>query len=155
MNDITLTFSGPCDETGKIQLPKYARKEIAAAFTGMNVEVQVKRKRKTRSTAQNDYYWGVIVPRVLYALNDINGTTMQSSNKEHSELIHAFLKAKFLPPVVMSDATGQAMELPPSTKRLTTVEMMNYIDDVRAWALEFLDIDIPEPGAQGQFEFGE
>jgi hypothetical protein len=28
MNDITLTFSGPCDETGKIQLPKYAGCDI-------------------------------------------------------------------------------------------------------------------------------
>jgi hypothetical protein len=61
------------------------------------------------------------------------------------------LKERFLPAKEVVDADGVAIKLPPSTKNLSTVEFMEYLDKVCQFAAERLQLVIPEPQTQGEF----
>lgn len=144
-----LVFYGNVEPDGKIGLPKSARQQIGQAFAGKRVEVTVKRARKSRSTQQNRYYWGVVIPLIIQGINDANGEMIFSAaSPDDVQQVHSYLKSLFIPAREVADARGEAMQLPPSTKSLTTTEMMEYTEQVRRWAGEFLFITIPEPGEQ-------
>lgn len=151
MKSLILTYTGPVDAHGAIKLPKRARPEIGSAFAGQTVEVTIKRLRRSRSNEQNRYYWGVVVAMVTQALNDIGNNEIKPNNPDSAGVVHEFLKNKFLPPVIACDAQGQELRLPPSTRKVTTVEMMDYIAEIQQWAAEYLSINIPDPGEQLEF----
>ncbi len=142
-----LTFAGKVDETGEIHLPKTMRKQIAAAFKGKNIEVTVKRRAAKHSDAQRGYYWACVLPALVYAFNDL-GEQMQPGNREHLNLMHEFCKNKFIKGREIYTATGEAMNLPPSTADLNKDNFGKYIDDIAQWAAEHLNIAIPAPGEQ-------
>lgn len=144
----TLTYTGRTDEQGRIDLPKRVRLEIAQSFAGHRVEVVIKRARKQRSSAQNAYYWGVVVPYVLRAFIDL-GNPLTEGNKDDHELIHQFLKDRFLRNgEQITDADGVVYDLSSSTTRATTVEFMEYIDRIISFAAESLNCAIPAPNEQ-------
>lgn len=148
MTDTTLTYQGNIKE-GNITLPKRLRKEVVAAFDGREIEVIFKRKRKRRSTAQNSYYWGCVIPAIVHAMIDLGNDALQIGNTEHGELVHEFLKNKLLDNgEEIMGIEGLIFKLPPSTKKCTTVEFDEYMDKVRRWAAENLNISIPEPNEQ-------
>lgn len=150
MSDITLEYYGSVSDTGEIKLPKRMRQEIAKAFPGRSIEVTVRRKRRRRSTSQNAYYWGIIVPAVLHWFIDA-GNDLQAGNPAHREQVHEFLKRRFLDngPEV-ADKEGVLHRLPPSTTRCTTVEQEEYHDRIRQFAAEFLGVVIPLPNEQAE-----
>ena len=150
--DIRLNFYGSVTSEGQIKLPrKRFKEEVLSAFLGSSIEVIVKRKRKRRSTPQNAYYWGVMIPYVLRGFIDA-GNNLQESNKEHHELIHTFLKDKFLHNgIEIVNAQGEVHTTPPSTQRCTTTEFMEYMDQVKMWSAEFLNTNIPDPEEQLNF----
>lgn len=146
--NLHLTYSGPVSDDGAIAIPKRARKEIGQAFAGQNVEVVIKKLRRSRSNQQNRYYWGVVVAMVLQALHDLGNQDLKPGHPDSANIVHEFLKQKFLPPVIASDAHGQELRLPPSTRKQNTAEMMDYISEIQMWAVEFLNVVIPDPGEQ-------
>lgn len=124
------------------------RAEIAKAFKGKRIEVAVKQRYKQRSSPQNRYYWGVLVPSVLLAFVDL-GNDLQQDNQEHLDMVHDFLKRKFLTNgLEVVNAQGEVEQLPPSTTRLSTIEQEEYHETIRRWAAEFLNIVIPLPNEQ-------
>ena len=136
-------------KNGRIELPrKRLSKEVVSAFDGHGIEVIFQRKRKRRSSQQNRYYWAVVVPMILNAFIDL-GHDLQSGNAEHQEMIHGFLKERFLDNgIEIADANGEVVRGPSSTTYCTTVEFMEYLDRVVQWAAEALYISIPEPNEQ-------
>jgi hypothetical protein len=145
-----LKYYGKADASGRINLPKNSREEIGQAFAGKMCEVTIKTLSKSRSTQQMRYYFGVMVQMVLDALVDLGNNELHKGDKESVNLVHQFLKAKFLPPVTVADANGEAITLPPTTRTQTTVEMMDYFADIQQWAAEVLHINIPDPNEQGE-----
>ena len=143
-----LTYHGPVSDDGRINLPKRSRQEIGQAFAGQQVEVTIKKLRRTRSNEQNRYYWGVVVAMVLQALYDLGNQQLKPGHPDSANIVHEFLKQRFLPPVIACDAHGQELRLPPSTRKQSTVEMMDYVSEIQMWASEFLNIVIPDPGEQ-------
>lgn len=145
---ITLSYFGEVDNSGQISLPKRMRVEMAKAFKGKRIEVTVKQRYKQRSSPQNRYYWGVLVPSILLAFIDL-GNDLQQDNPEHLEMVHGFLKDKFLHNgIEIANAQGELEQLPPSTTRLSTIEQEEYHEDIRRWSAEFLNVVIPLPNEQ-------
>lgn len=68
---ITLSYFGEISETGELKLPKRMRSEIVKAFKGKRIEVSIKQRYKQRSSPQNRYYWGVVVPSILIAFIEL------------------------------------------------------------------------------------
>lgn len=146
-----LTYYGKADATGRIQLPKNSREEIGQAFAGKMCEVTIKTAGKNRSNQQNAYYWGVMVQMTLDRFVELGNNELHTADAESREIVHQFLKARFLPPVTVADANGEAIDLPPTTRTQSTVEMMDYFASVQQWAADFLFINIPDPGEQLEF----
>lgn len=96
---------------------------------------------KKRTDRQNRYYFGVVLPMIT---EEIAGSQVAAEKEE----VHRLLARHFL-------GTSEDIEGPfiggiaflktPSTTSLNTVEFTEYIEAVRKWAAEFLNLDIPDP----------
>ena len=102
------------------------RDEIRTLNDG-NYELIIRKQKKHRSLQQNAYYWGV----VLKILSIETGHT--------DEEVHQHMKWRFL------RKKGGKLETVRSTTDLSTVEMENYLADIRMFSAQDLNIQIPEP----------
>jgi hypothetical protein len=111
--------------------------QIAQLREGWELEVTVKRQRATRSQQQNRYYWGVVV----HLLSDHTGYTPDE--------IHDFLKAKFIPKrLAVCDGNGVIQDevvLGGSTRSMNKVQFGEYMESIRQWGAEMLNVVIPDP----------
>ena len=86
------------------------------------VELIIRKRKKTRSLPQNSYYWGVIIK----LLSEHTGY--------EAEEMHGVLKWLF---VFTKDKS--------STTEMSTFDFTVFIEEVRRWALQELELDIPAP----------
>lgn len=112
-----------------------AMQEALLVWPDGPVTLTVEREAATRSPQANAYYWAVVV-KLLAA------HTGYTPNETHD-----VLKIKFLPKdVAMATGTGQVVAefvIGGSTTELTSVQFYDYIEQIRQWAFEALDVDIP------------
>jgi len=94
-----------------------------------------------RSTPQNRYYWGLVIPMVQHGVKDM-GTDL---TKEET---HEFLKARFNFEEIVNHESGEAISIPKSTTRLNKMQFSDYIAKIQQFASEFLNIVIPDAGEQ-------
>lgn len=104
------------------------------------------RKWGRRSNQQNRYYWGVVVQEIKLRLKTLG-------HRLTIEEVHNFLKEKFLP-VHLLDGEGTILAtIPGSTATMNKGEFSEYVDQVREWAAQTLEISIPDPGASNEIDF--
>lgn len=89
--------------------------------------IKLKKKSKGRSLQENKYYWGVVL---AYISNYTGHNTLT---------IHEFLKHEFIPYVKFED------DYRLTTTDLTHDQIWEYIDKIRHWAKDFLNLDVPDP----------
>ena len=104
------------------------RKHLAGA-DGNEITAQFTKRRSKRSTKQNAFWWGVVIP----ILAEHTGYT-------HDEM-HEALKAKFLG---REDLERGLIRIG-STAKLSTAEFVELTDRVMLWAAEELGVVIPQP----------
>lgn len=103
---------------------------------GKRVRVTVERFRNRRSSEQNRYYFGVVVPAIAKKIGEPD-----------LEAVHEMLKAEFnYEMLVIGD---REMRKPKSTAKLETMEFAQYMEKVRMWAAQFLELYIPDPNEVG------
>lgn len=100
----------------------------------------IKPLRKTRTNDQNAWLWGCVYPRVLRGLIDAGWTDFTTV-----EQVHEFCKARFTKQSSINRDTGEIIEYPASTAKMDTVTFSTYVDNVRDFALEYLNTEIPSP----------
>lgn len=98
-----------------------------------------------RSLNQNAYYHGVVVPLVKDGLNEMGYKEIRTNEDAHEVLKSMFLKKQ------IPNEHGEFIELNGSTAKLTTVEFMEFKEDIQQWAAEYLGINIPDPNEQLSF----
>lgn len=113
--------------------------EAVRTLEGRQVVLELRQSRK-RSNQQNRYYWGAVLTIVQYGMKQV-GVTM-SIEQVHDLMKFKHLKAEY----VTTD--GEIINSIGSTTDLNPIEFSDYIDRIREWALEYLNIDIPEPNQQ-------
>jgi len=115
-------------ENGKLRILNADR--FRAYMTRLNgfVEVVVKPIRRKRTLPQNAYYWGVVVEMIRAEVGYL------TKEEAHDALRMNFLmdRTRLLPTIR-------------STTTLSTLEFGEYIEQVRTWAAEFLNLPIPDP----------
>lgn len=99
--------------------------------------VSVKQFSPKRSNQANDYYHGVVLRFI--------GEEMEGEDYDHDR-IHDTMKAMHNSRILVSKQGKEVREV------LSTVmdsdEFWAYIKRVKAWALDFLNVYIPEPGEE-------
>jgi hypothetical protein len=99
-----------------------------------DIVITVTEGRRKRSIAQNSYYWG----KVIQMISDYTG--------DEPDNVHDFFKGRFLTDkrmIVIADEEIEAEKA--STTRLTTKGMDEYMEKIRRFAAEKLNLNIPEP----------
>ena len=121
---------GSVDEKGKLILgnPDQFKSDIQK-FRGKNrVFVIVDEDKPSRSTNQNKYYWSV----VLKMVSEFTGHTQNE--------MHEYFKEEFLPHKQVLDKS-----IVMSSTKLKTDEFEKYLEDIRRFAAEKLNVVIPLP----------
>lgn len=111
--------------------------QVAQLRDGLELELALTRRRATRSLPQNAYYWGVVVE----LLAEHTGYTPDE--------IHDICKALFIPKKLsVQDGNGEVVGqfvIGGSTRTLNKIEFGEYMESIRRWAAETLDVVIPDP----------
>lgn len=108
------------------------------AFEGKEVVITLEKKSKKRSTQQNRYYHGIVVPLVWDGLRRAGYNITQ--DEAHEILKSLFNKGQFSDPI-----TGEVTDYGKSTTSLTTSGFMDFIASIQQWAAESIDVIIPDP----------
>lgn len=130
---------------GKLVTNRKFIEDTIKSFEGKEIVLTIEKKRKKRSNEQNAYYHGVIIPLCQDGFKNVFGEHFSAAE------VHDYLKAKFLFKEVLNQNTGEIERFPKSTTENSTVEMEIYHDNIRAFASEFLGIEIPLPNENIQF----
>jgi hypothetical protein len=130
---------------GTINLPSRFREWVLRAYEGKEIRVTVKEYRDTRSDRQNAYYWGVVVPHLVAGFVSLGNSWLNPQNKEHQEMIHEILKERFLANGVELVMGSEVIKTKPTTTKADTMEMHQFIERVRMFAMETMGVYVPEP----------
>ena len=96
---------------------------------GTIVNCTVRKASKIRSIPQNSYYWGVVLSYI------------SAQTGYEPEEVHINMKYKFL----RHGDTENYMNHIKSTTELNTEEFEEYLEYIRRWAAQFLELYIPLP----------
>ena len=80
-----------------------------------------------------------IYPMLLDALLDV-GWEFTSV-----EQVHEFFKAQMTADKVVNKHTGEIIQFPASTAQMDTLTFSTYCEQLRTYAREFLNVEIPDP----------
>lgn len=142
-----LELYGSIDENGTLHIHNQLRlKEWARQHPNKNIVIKFERKGSKRSNPQNAYYWGICIKEITLRLRELGHTWI------NDEDVHEIMKLKFNYEHVVSEG-GEVMELPKSTTTLTKTQFSEYVEKIRLWASDFLNIQIPDPGQKLTMEF--
>lgn len=139
------TFIDVPNQDGHLQ--SFTRKQIAAtlkAHAGTQIEVRIRRHKATRSERANRYLWGVV-----YAL-------MAKDQEMTPEEMHDAMCERFLPDETKRIAffnrmTGETLDVEIDARRSSKLkgdEFFDFVERVRLFALEFLNVQTPDPDAE-------
>lgn len=131
---------------GNLQRNKAKILQAIKSFDGKEIEIIIKRKRKSRSNPQNAYYFGVIIPITQRAINDEWGE-IWSIQKTHE-----FLKNMFLYEERTNHDTSEIIKIPKSTTENSTLEQEMYHTQIRNFLLEWFNVNIPLPNEHINFD---
>ena len=107
----------------------------------------IEKNRKKKSNQQLAYLFACVYPLVLTALNDA-GWEFTSI-----EEVDEYCKSMFSDKEILNRNTGVILNIPGLKRNMTTIEMMTYINSIRDWVAEFLNVYIPEPEQQINMQF--
>jgi len=113
-------------------------------FPDCDVVLTIK-KRGKRSLLQNNYYHGVVVKEIQIRLRELG-------HDVDCDTVHEFLKCKFNSEKVVTPQ-AEVIEVPKSTTEMNKGEFVEYVERIRAWAADMLEIWIPDPGQQSALFF--
>lgn len=105
-------------------------KQALLPYKGKILKTTFAEVRKNRSQEQNSYYWGVVISMIAQH-------TGYYTNEEKED-IHNELKRIILP-------RNGRLGIPKSTSNMNTIEFSDFIEKVRIWATQVLNLYIPNP----------
>lgn len=136
----TLELNASIDKDGKFSLHNRDRfLEWCRGNKDRKIEVRFGRKYSKRSHPQNKYYWGVLIKEVAIRLRELGNDWLTDDD------VHEMMKMKFNCKLQPNTNTGETVEIPKSTTSLTTTEFNEFMERIRMWASDFLEIYIPDP----------
>lgn len=143
-------FETNINELGQIQKGvNKAIRDVFKFFAKKRVVIKIEKAKKRRSLQQNAYYWAVPVKMIYDKLREAKPRQYEELLPEH---VHEFLKVNFLDDKEKIDIEGTEINKNLTTTELTTTEFMAYLADIQRWAIETLQLNIPDPNQEDFLE---
>jgi hypothetical protein len=128
------TWTGVVTPEGKLTLDsRVGFKAYVKTFAGHEVDLVITKHRRKRSTNQNSFWWGVVVPMFAEAC----GYASHEHEAVHDELVRVLAGLK-------PDA-NPTLQIRKSTTDMSTVEFNELIEQAQIFGAEKLGLVIPDP----------
>jgi hypothetical protein len=126
-------------ENGKLSTNRNSIAKAINEFNGKEVTITIENKIKKRTTPQNRYYWGCMLPILKAAIYETWGEV------KSIEEIHNWAKVQFNYVEKINESTGEIIKLAKSTTENNTTEQEIYHEEIRRFAKEWFGVEIPLP----------
>jgi hypothetical protein len=103
--------------------------------------LSIEKLRKNKSNSQLAWLYGQIYPHVLQGYLDAGWDDITNLDQ-----VDAKMKEMFAQTEIVNKHTGEIMKIPALKRDMSTVDMMTFVQAIREWAEEYLNVSIPEPG---------
>ena len=114
-------------------------KDAISTFEGKQLVIKIEKFKKKRSTQQNRFYYGVIIPIVQNCLKEAGHIMTNEST-------HDLIKLKFLKETLfVNEITGEVIERIKSTTELSTSQFMDLLAEINNFTLEYFGVSLPSP----------
>jgi hypothetical protein len=114
-------------------------KDAIATFEGKQIVIKIEKAKKKRSTQQNRFYYGVIIPIVQNCLKEAGHIMTNEST-------HDLIKLKFLKEALfVNEETGEVIERIKSTTELSTSQFMYLLAEINNFTFEYFGVSLPSP----------
>lgn len=131
---------------GKLIQNRDKLKKALLNFEGKEIDIIVKRKSNHRSNQQNAYYFGVIIPLTIQAIENEWGE-LWDINKTHD-----MFKSLFLYEEKVNTDTKEVIKVPLSSTENTTTKQEAFHSQCRDFLKEWFNVDVPLPNEEIIFE---
>lgn len=108
-----------------------------------NLVITMEKDFGKRSLSQNAYLHGVVIPLVFEGLREAGFDEVKDNEDAKTVIKNLFLKEKISNGI-------ETFEIIKDTHKLSTKEMVKFIEEVCKWAAEYLSINIPAPNTQSK-----
>ena len=124
---------------GKLTRNRNQIADAIATFEGKQVVIKIEKFKKKRSTQQNRFYYGVIIPIVQNCLKEAGHIMTNEST-------HDLIKLKFLKETLfVNETTGEVIERIKSTTELSTSQFMDLLTEINNFTFEYFGVSLPSP----------
>jgi hypothetical protein len=114
-------------------------KDAIQTFEGRQIIIKIEKFKKKRSTQQNRFYYGVIIPIVQNCLKEAGHVMTNEST-------HDLIKLKFLKETLfVNETTGEVIERIKSTTELSTSQFMDLLAEINNFTFEYFGVILPSP----------
>jgi hypothetical protein len=114
-------------------------KDAIQTFEGKQIVIKIEKAKKKRSTQQNRFYYGVIIPIVQNCLKE-------AGHLMTNESTHDLIKLKFLKEALfVNEETGEVIERIKSTTELSTSQFMDLLAEINNFTFEYFGVTLPSP----------
>ena len=114
-------------------------KDAISTFEGKQLVIKIEKFKKKRSTQQNRFYYGVIIPIVQNCLKEAGHIMTNEST-------HDLIKLKFLKETLfVNEITGEVIERIKSTTELSTSQFMDLLAEINNFTFEYFGVSLPSP----------
>jgi len=114
-------------------------KDAIQTFEGKQIVIKIEKAKKKRSTQQNRFYYGVIIPIVQNCLKEAGHIMTNEST-------HDLIKLKFLKEALfVNEETGEVIERIKSTTELSTSQFMDLLEEINNFTFEYFGVSLPSP----------
>ena len=114
-------------------------KDAIQTFEGKQIIIKIEKAKKKRSTQQNRFYYGVIIPIVQNCLKEAGHVMTNEST-------HNLIKLKFLKETLfVNETTGEVIERIKSTTELSTSQFMDLLAEINNFTFEYFGVSLPSP----------
>ena len=123
---------------------------------GETLVVRIEPEEKSRSHRQNRYLWGVVYKTIVdndpgFFVNDAVDALRKAAKLSTVNVVHEYCKARFLP---AAEFAGLGICVAPSTAKLSRQAFQEYVEAVRRWAADELQVFVPDPTVCGYDDLG-
>jgi hypothetical protein len=126
-------------KNGTLTRNKNLIKDAIQTFEGKKIVIKIEKAKKKRSTQQNRFYHGVIIPIVQNCLKEAGHIMTNEST-------HDLIKLKFLKEALfVNKETGEVIERIKSTTELSTSQFMDLLAEINNFTFEYFGVSLPSP----------
>jgi hypothetical protein len=111
--------------------------------------ITVEKMRKKKSNPQLAWLYGQVYPHVLQGLIDAGWTEITNLDQVDAKCKEMVARSE-----IINKHTGEIMSVPALKRDMTTVEFSTFVDEIRDWARDYLNVEIPDPESQIKMNYG-